>query len=154
VYILQLWEGQVRARDAMATAEFEFRRAHSLQPSDPRPLVNLAEFVTVGSSPSNFTKAQLVLEEALRCAPQSASALGAYGLLLWMRGGDTGASAEQILERAVELEPRNVKTLCGYARVLKGSGRRREALKTLQVARDLALGGPLELFVAHEAEGF
>jgi cytochrome c-type biogenesis protein CcmH/NrfG len=116
--------------------------------------LNLAEFVTVGSSPSNFTKAQLVLEEALRCAPQSASALGAYGLVLWLRGGDTGVSAEHLLERAVELEPRNVKSLCGYARVLKGSGRRREALETLRVARDLALGGPLELFVAHEAEGF
>ena len=75
-----------------------------------------------------------------------------YGKVLWER--DATPAAEDLLRRALELDPGDIRALCVYARVLKGMGKRELGVDRLHEARELSLGGPLEMFVAQEVQLF
>jgi len=115
-------------RGARDKAESEYRLALALDPSFVRASVNLADlYRDLGRDAEGET----VLREALRIAPEEPALHHALGLLLVRQRRSAEALAE--LERAARLDPGTARYAYVYAVGLDSIGRRREALKLLEV---------------------
>lgn len=84
----------------------------------------------------DYTEATTLFEAYAERKPENVWGHYMHGISAW-KAGDRGI-AEQALQRAVELDPDNVKALVNLGRVLLEDGRAEEAKPHLEVAVDIA----------------
>jgi hypothetical protein len=111
-----------------------FRRATSLTPRDPRPMLGLAALAELGGNPG---QALLFARRALQIQPASASIHATVARLELIVGH--AAEAEAAIQRAIELYPNNPAYHDQHARILHARGNRPGAVAAAR--RAVQLGG-------------
>ncbi len=166
-YAMYQAEGKKERSAWFARAEAAAKRAIQAEPKNPeayfelaRALGRLAQYRGILQSLSLAAGVRDNLKKALALKPDYASALVALALwhlelsqkgVGWLYGADAG-KVIPLFERAIELEPDRIIHRYEYARALYRLGKRREALKQLEVALSLPPRDARDTYVLAEAQ--
>ncbi len=159
-----------RSRSAwFQKAEKAAKRAIQEDPENPeayfelaRALGRLAQYRGILQSLSLAAGVRDNLKKALKLRPDYASAMVALALwhlelsqkgVGWLYGANAG-QVIPLFERAIELEPDRIIHRYEYARALYRLGKKREALKQLEVALSLWPQDARDTYVLEEAQAF
>ncbi len=160
-------EGKKERSAWFARAEAAAKRAIQAEPKNPeayfelaRALGRLAQYRGILQSLSLAAGVRDNLKKALALKPDYASALVALAIwhlelsqkgVGWLYGADAG-KVIPLFERAIELEPDRIIHRYEYARALYRLGKRREALKQLEIALSLPPRDARDEYVLAEAQ--
>ncbi len=114
-----------------AAAHEQFAAARALDPADWRPAVGEAALLLAEKSP-RLAEAEALLKPWVDGPGARVEARFHHALVVEAKGDAQGALA--VFERALELDPRHVASLCNAARLAEAAGERPRALDLLRRA--------------------